>query len=245
MRRDGVVVATVPGGATTWVDGALKPGRTYQWTVQALDAAGNRSAQSTPAGATTPTQRKSTKLLLADLRTAPEHQSGWSSSRFPGWTDADGDRCLTPSEVFLAEAVTAPRMTAGCGLIAGKWSSMYDGRTVLGDAGLTVDHLVGLREAWRSGAWAWSRPSRRALANDLGYPSTLVAVSRTSAAAKKGREPQDWLPHESRCSYLSQWVAVKWRWGLAVDPTERRFLSRRLDSCGWPYVQMPGRPRAR
>ena len=76
------------------------------------DAAGNRSAQSAPASATTPMPLRSTKQLLADLRTAPEHRAGWTSRRFPGWTDADGDRCRTPSEVFLAEALRPRRGSA-------------------------------------------------------------------------------------------------------------------------------------
>jgi hypothetical protein len=132
----------------------------------------------------------------------------------------------------------------GCELRGGTWRSRYDGALRTGVGRLTVDHLVGLREAWESGASRWSRVARRQLANDLGYPSTLIAVTTASATAKGGREPRDWLPRKAfRCSYLSQWVAVKWRWQLAVDPSERRFLKARLSSCGWPSVRLPTRPR--
>lgn len=242
VRRDGAVVATLPGDAGSWGDSGLARGRTYRWTVEALDATGNRSAQSAPATATTPMPRRSTKRLLADLRTAPEHRAGWTARRFPGWTDADADACSTPYEVFLAEARTAPRVGAGCHLSGGRWRSPYDGVALAGVTRLTADHLVGLREAWQSGAYHWSRATRRQHANDLGYPSTLFAVSRASAAAKGGREPQDWLPRKAfRCSYLGQWVAVKWRWRLSVDPAERRFLRSTLSACGWPSVRLPTR----
>jgi hypothetical protein len=102
---------------------------------------------------------------------------------------------------------------------------------------------VGLREAWESGASRWSKGTRRQFRNDLGYPSSLIAVTTGSAIAKAGREPADGLPRKAfRCSYLSQWFAVKWRWRLAVDGAERRFLKTRLAGCGWPSVRLPTRP---
>ena len=242
VRRNDVAVATLPGSTTSWDDGGLSPGRTYRWTVEAVDAAGNRSARSAPATATTPMPLRSTKQLLAGLRTAPEHRAGWTSRRFPGWTAPDVDGCLTPSKVFLAEAVVGPRVRAGCDLRGGKWRSPYDGEVRTTVSRLTADHLVGLREAWESGGYRWSLRTRRQHANDLGYPSTLIAVTKASATAKSGREPQDWLPRKVfRCSYLGQWVAVKWRWRLTVDPIERRFLKSRLSSCGWPSVRLPSR----
>jgi hypothetical protein len=187
---------------------------------------------------------RTTKRLLADLRSASEHRKGYTARRFSGWTDADGDRCTTDAEVLLAEAVRAPTVGARCALTGGRWLSPYDGKSRTRSSRLVVDHLVPLAEAWRSGAHSWRKLARRQLANDLGYPSTLVAVTRASAADKAAREPQDWLPRPAyRCAYTAQWVAVKWRWRLAVDPTERRFLARRLSSCGWPKVREPGRAR--
>jgi hypothetical protein len=245
VRRNDAVVATLPGSVTSWDDRGLSQGRIYSWTVEAVDAAGNRSTRSAPATATTPMPRRSTKALLAALRTAPEHSAGWTSRRFPGWTAPDVDGCRTPSKVFLAEALVPPRVRTGCDLRGGKWRSPYDGAVRTDATRLTADHLVGLREAWQSGAYRWSLRTRRQHANDLGYPSTLIAVTKVSATAKGGREPQDWLPRKAfRCSYLAQWVAVKWRWRLAVDPAERRFLRSRLSSCSWPSVQLPSRPPA-
>lgn len=185
---------------------------------------------------------RSTKQLLAGLRTAPEHRAGWTSRRFPGWTAPDVDGCRTPSKVFLAEAIVGPRVRAGYDLRGGKWRSPYDGEVRTTVSRLTADHLVGLREAWESGGYRWSLRTRRQHANDLGYASTLIAVTTASATAKGGREPQDWLPQKVfRCSYLGQWVAVKWRWRLTVDPVERRFLKSRLASCGWPSIRLPSR----
>jgi hypothetical protein len=242
VRRGGVAVATLPAAGTTYRDAALAAEHRYAWTVEAFDAAGNRSAASAPGTATTPFVRRSSRSLLAALRRAPERDRGFTSSSFPGWRDADGDGCSTAAEVLVAEALRPPRVGKSCALTGGRWHSPYDGRYRTRSSTLVVDHLVPLREAWRSGARAWRPALRRKLANDLGYPATLVAVTASAARAKAGREPQDWLPRPAyRCTYVADWVAVKWRWRLAIDPAERRFLTRTLRGCGWPQVRAPGR----
>ena len=246
VRRNDAVVATLGGGTTSWRDRGLVQGRTYRWTVEAVDAAGNRSALSAPATATTPMPMRSTKRLLADLRTAAEHRKGYAAKRFSVWTDADGDRCATPREVFISEAVSGPRVRSGCTLTRGKWRSRYDGAVRTSIKNLVADPVVGFREAWQSGAHRWSPLTRRQLRNDLGYPSTLIGVTKESATAKAGREPTEWLPRKAfRCSYLAQYVAVKWRWRLAVDGAERKVLKSRLAGCSWPSVRLPSRPAIR
>jgi hypothetical protein len=242
VRRGGVEVATLPAGSTSYRDAGLSPERPYSWTVEAFDAAGNRSSPSTAATATTPFVRRSSRTMLAALRRAPERDRGFTASAFPGWRDADGDGCSTAAEVLVAEAMRPPRIASGCALTGGRWRSPYDGRYRTRAGTLVVDHVVPPREAWRSGARRWRPALRRMFANDLGYPATLVAVTQSSARAKAGREPQDWLPVKAyRCTYVADWVAVKWRWRLAVDPAERQFLTRTLRRCGWPQVRAPGR----
>lgn len=54
VYRDGVLVDTVPVGTTTWADADINAGRTYTYTVDAVDTSENRSAQSAPASATPP-----------------------------------------------------------------------------------------------------------------------------------------------------------------------------------------------
>ena len=54
VYRDGVPLTTVGGTTTTYQDTTVVPNTTYSYTVDAFDAAGNHSAQSDPAVATTP-----------------------------------------------------------------------------------------------------------------------------------------------------------------------------------------------
>jgi hypothetical protein len=242
VRRGGVAVASVPANATSYRDAALAAEHSYAWTVEAVDAAGNRSSASAAATAKTPFVRVSSRSLLAALRRAPERDRGFTASSFPGWRDADGDGCSTAAEVLVAEALRPPRIGRSCALTGGRWHSPYDGKYRTRSGTLVVDHVVPLREAWRSGARTWRPALRRQLANDLGYPASLVAVTASAARAKAGREPQEWVPRPAyRCTYVADWVAVKWRWRLSVDPAERRYLSRTLRGCGWPQVRAPGR----
>ncbi|MCF6737730.1 hypothetical protein E9565_21690, partial [Blastococcus sp. KM273129] len=54
VSRDGAVVAEAVSGGTSFVDTTVAAGTEYGYTVSAVDAAGNRSAESAPVSVTTP-----------------------------------------------------------------------------------------------------------------------------------------------------------------------------------------------
>lgn len=205
-------------------------------------AAAAAVAAAPPAGAAT--TRVSTKTLLGQLGTASEHNTGYARTKFKLWIDADHDGCNTRYEVLIAEAKTKPHVGSGCTLTGGTWFSQYDGVTTTNPRSFDIDHLVPLAEAWASGAYRWNADTRTRYANDLGYAADLIAVSARTNRAKGEDEPQTWLPPRKSydCTYMAQWVAVKWRWHLKVDPTEKLFLSRHLAVCGWPAVSKPSQP---
>jgi hypothetical protein len=184
------------------------------------------------------------KTLLAQLTVSGEH-AGTGSGQFHYWIDADHDGCNTRLEVLIAEARTKPKVGADCTLTGGTWWSRYDGVHVTDVTAMNVDHLVPISEAWQSGAWRWNANTRTRFANDLGYGPTLIAVTRASIQDKDNREPTGWLPPNRSfdCTYLAQWVAVKWRWRLSVNPKEKTFLADKLSACGWPQVPQPRRAR--
>lgn len=130
----------------------------------------------------------------------------------------------TRAEVLIRDSLTPPQVDAVCEVLAGEWLSLYDGVTVTDPTLLEVDHLVGLEEAWLSGAWQWDAARRNAYANanDLTDPRTLRAVTATSNESKGDSDPSVWLPLDKgfTCIYLGDWVAVKARWRLSVDQTE-------------------------
>ncbi|MFE1444146.1 HNH endonuclease family protein [Streptomyces sp. NPDC058739] len=170
---------------------------------------------------------------LARLAVQDEDRTGYSRELFRHWTDADRDGCSTHNEVLIAEAVTAPQQGANCALTGGAWYSPYDGRDFTVARSLDIDHLVPLAEAWDSGASTWTATERQAHANDLGDDRALIAVSASSNRSKADQDPTTWQPpaEDYRCTYATDWTAIKTRWGLAVDAAEQSALTSILDGC--------------
>lgn len=172
--------------------------------------------------------------LLPQLKVAAPHLHGYSRDLFNHWVDADGNGCDTRKEVLISEARVRPTLLAGCRLGGGRWWSAYDDLYITDAGSLDIDHFVPLSEAWKSGAWRWSAATREAFANDLDYPLSLIAVTATTNRRKSDQDPAAWLPAFTRyrCTYVSTWIAVKWRWRLTVDPAEKTALRLGITGCG-------------
>lgn len=170
--------------------------------------------------------------LLARLTTAAERPAGYDRALFVLWVDADHDGCDTREEVLIAESRSTATTGTGCA-VSGTWRSAYDGLTTTRASTFDIDHVVPLKEAWDSGAYDWTAARRRSYANDLGDSRSLRAVSAASNRSKGDKDPAQWLPPlvSFRCTYATDWVVVKVRWGLAVDPRERAALRSILASC--------------
>jgi hypothetical protein len=171
--------------------------------------------------------------LVASLPVADEHRDGYQRDLFRLWIDANGDGCDTRNEVLIDEAISPPQIGPGCRLTGGTWLSPYDGVTVTDSSRLDIDHLVPLAEAWDSGAYAWTAGQREAYANDLSVPWALFAVTASSNRSKGDRDPAEWMPPlvSDRCTYTVDWVAVKVRWHLTVDPAEEKTLAEFASAC--------------
>lgn len=182
-----------------------------------------------PAGATSLVKQR-LRHAIKHLPVASETPRGYVRDKFRLWIDANGDCQDTRAEVLVAESRRTT--TGGCTIRTGKWLSYYDRTTFTQAAGLDIDHLVPLAEAWRSGAKRWNAATRTRYANDLGDGRTLVAVSAHANRSKGDRDPADWLPRYGRCTYLRQWVAVKIRWRLRINPAEKAALLRAAGHCG-------------
>lgn len=181
------------------------------------------------------------RTAIASLVEAPERSSNgyvrelqFQDTPDEDWRDADDDGCDTRREVLIAEATTAPMITATCRFSDGQWVSYYDNRPYDSIAGLQVDHLVALAEAWDSGAQSWSMDRRVDFANDLGDPRALVAVTAAVNQAKGDRDPSEWLPDNDQCRYIAEWVAVKKRWRLTANLAEKATLAEVADGCPDP-----------
>ena len=181
------------------------------------------------AGAAQASERRPAVQVLAGLPVSGETDTGYARELFRLWVDADRDGCNTRAEVLMDEAVSGDE--SGCRVLNGAWVSAYDGVRTEDPGSFDIDHVVPLKEAWESGAWRWTAQTRRAYANDLGYRHALIAVSASSNRSKADRDPAEWLPERGRCAYAKHWIAVKFRWRLAVDITEKSRLTRVLSTC--------------
>ena len=181
--------------------------------------------------------------VLAMLTVSTEVRTGYDRALFRHWIDADGDGCDTREEVLLAESTIPAQVSTGCRITSGRWVSAFDGVQTLDPSTFDVDHLVPLAEAWDSGARRWNAATRQAFANDLEFEGSLIAVSASSNRSKGDRDPAEWLPAKDsyRCTYVTTWVAVKYRWSLSIDPVESNALRRDLTSCGNPVIALPAR----
>ncbi|MER6916545.1 HNH endonuclease family protein [Streptomyces sp. NPDC000594] len=198
------------------------------------------AAGAAPVAPVAPVQPRGEILQLEDaislLVEAEEDRSGYTPTAFPHWNagrDAT-DGCTTEREVLIAEAVDEPRVSAGCAISGGRWTSPYDQQSTTRVGSMTVDHVVPLAEAWGSGAAQWTAERREAFANDQGSPYALTAVTKRVAREKGDQDIADWVPpaEQAVCPYVGHWVGTKLRWGLTPDKAELEALKLFADnSC--------------
>jgi hypothetical protein len=176
-------------------------------------------------------------------RVAQDKESGYDRSLFKHWIDADKDGCDTRAEVLISEAVIKPKVGKNCKITGGKWISAYDGKSVTDASLLSIDHLVPLAEAWRSGAWAWTAKQRQDYANDLGEKRALMAVTLTSVRTKSDIDINGWRPKLDLCGYVRSWIAIKIRYSLTYSPDEANAIidySRLCRITDIPVQALPG-----
>jgi hypothetical protein len=185
-------------------------------------ASGSTAVTPLPAGAGT---------QLAALTVAkPRPMAGYSREKFPHWAP-QGANCDV-RDVVLKRDGTDVRVGGECNVVAGRWLSVYDNKTVTEPEQIDIDHMVPLANAWRSGADTWSEEQRTVFANDLGQPQ-LIAVSRTSNRAKGDQDPAQWKPPNRAfwCTYAQRWIAVKHHYRLTVTEAEKSALEEMLRTC--------------
>jgi len=186
-----------------------------------------------PAWATPPgiPSASTARSELATLTVAAStHTTTYNRDLFPHWHTVSG-ACNT-RETVLKRDGTNVVVDSSCAATSGSWFSPYDGATWTLASDLDIDHVVPLKNAWISGAWAWTTSKRESFANDLSHPQ-LIAVTDNVNQAKGDKSPDQWLPSRTsyRCTYVRMWVAVKYTWVLTVTSAEKSTLTSILNGC--------------
>ena len=194
-------------------------------TAPGTTAPDTTAPDTTPSGTTAPDDISGGRLALDELALVTvekEHLTGYVRDLF-GYPADFGHGCDTRAMVLRRDSLRTPVVKPRvCTVVWGEWISVYDGRSFAAAADVEIDHVVALKEAWDSGAWAWGSAKRHAFANDIVDVRTLRAVSTTSNRAKGDKDPSNWLPPNTAdvCSYVGDWVTIKVRWGLSMDQSE-------------------------
>ncbi|MEU2587926.1 DUF1524 domain-containing protein [Streptomyces avermitilis] len=111
----------------------------------------------------------------------------------PGTSSTSGAPSRTPTTrqaVLARDGKDVQDKPDHCQPASGSWYSVYDDTTVTDVAQATIDHMVPLAEAWRSGADTWTADQRKAFGNDLKDPQLLIA-SESSNSSKSDSGPAD------------------------------------------------------
>jgi len=178
-----------------------------------------------PAAPPATTLTPSDAQLLAGLRVAPEVDDGaYERDAFDypgGGTDSRG--CNTRGRVLQRDS-TVPVQVAypGCKVLAGRWVDATTGLVYEDPGQVSIDHLVPLKEAYVSGAAAWSTTTMVAFGNDVDRPEALKVIGGSGNASKGDKDPAEWKPPLQTAwpSYARSWLVVKVAYGLTADQAE-------------------------
>lgn len=152
------------------------------------------------------------------------------------WIDEDGDCQNTRAEVLIRDdddGVVEFKGQDQCEVIGGTWFDPYTGQTFRVAKELDVDHVVPLKNAHESGAWAWSEERRKEYANYLKYNKHLLAVKASENRKKGDKGPDRYMPPRKafHCEYVQVWVKIKEDWELEMTEAEGETVQKILAQC--------------
>ncbi len=116
--------------------------------------------------------------------------------------------------------------------MGGRVYGPYTGRYFASGGQTDIEHIVSISEAHDSGLCAAEPAIRRRFAGDmLNLSLAAPEVNRCGHGGKCGYDAGEWLPPRNDCWFASRVVAVKLKYGLAVDEREVAALEQVLSGC--------------
>ena len=109
-------------------------------------------------------------------------------------------------------------------VLFGCWVDVYSNEIYKDSSDLDIDHLVPLKEAFISGAYNWTKEKKKEYYNYMIDKNHLIAVSSTLNRSKGSKDVKEWLPITNIERYIKNWIDVKFRWNLSIDPKELEIL---------------------
>ncbi len=191
-----------------------------------------------PPPSPTNTAKPKPAALQVTIAHVPVNLPQYDRADWKHWTDDDRDCQDARQEALVAESVITPAFQTDreCRVEAGQWLAPYSAIIITDPGDLDIDHMLPLRNAHDSGAWAWTPKRKRIYANYLDDPQHLIAVTASANRSKGARGPEDWKPDDQTywCQYSIDWITVKSTWELTVSREEHKALAAMLTTCHDP-----------
>ena len=157
----------------------------------------------------------------------------YSRRQWKHWIDVDKDCQNTRQEVLISESLIPVTMDKrNCKVTKGRWFCPYTGKFYTDPKVLDIDHLIPLKHAHNSGGGDWDKERKKDYANFINDPRNLIAVYRGANRQKGAKGPHKWMPEFRAywCSYLEDWIHIKYTWGLKASITEQKFIEKNIES---------------
>lgn len=188
------------------------------------------------------TKSKTVNLLSwAQIQQAPPHpaEKYQRERHFGFWLDYENDdTCLdTRGLLLLNTSLVDPEVTEKpCRVAKGEWYDPYTNDHYYDATDVQIDHTVPLKNAYISGAFAWTWKKRCAYFNFLANDSHLKVVQREANLKKLDRGPEDWMPTNTAytCTYLADWLKVKAIWRLMLSEKEAQAIAKHIKTAKCP-----------
>lgn len=156
------------------------------------------------------------------------------------WVNEDGpSNCYnTRAEVLIRDVTVSTALKFDtvnpCKITRGQWSDPYSGTDFKLASAVQVDHVVPLKNAYRSGGHAWTKDRRCHYGNFLRDPGHLLSVSGRENMSKGESGPENYIPPNSAytCAYLANWMRIKAVWNLDFSREESIAIEKALRNSG-------------
>ena len=186
----------------------------------------------------TPATSTPATTLTITVAPIPTDIPEYDRSDWRHWIDEDGDCQDARQEVLIEESLVEVTFETDrqCRVEAGRWYGAFTGVYVEDPGDLDIDHMVPLKNAHLSGAWAWNPAMKEEYANYLGEENHLIAVTASANRSKGAKGPEEWGPPEQSywCDYATDWAEIKEWWELTMTKVESEIVMNMLGTCENP-----------
>lgn len=164
--------------------------------------------------------------------------------KFGRWiNDPNDDSCLnTRALVLVRDSIQNVifKKTNHCSVESGSWNDPYTGKNFSSSTDIQIDHVVPLKNAYLSGAYRWNFKTRCLYANYLGAKFHLLSVNSSENMRKGDRAPDRYMPPntEFSCTYLKDWLSIKFLWGLKMTTAEAAAISKLVKTNACDLIEL-------